>query len=48
LSGVGAGLGLDAEIYVMNANGSDPIDIINNSGGDALPDCGPAPTKKTE
>ena len=45
-SGVGSGLGLDAEIYVINANGSDPTNITNNDAGDALPDWGPAPSKR--
>jgi TolB protein len=45
-SGIGNGLGSDADIYVINADGSGaPANVSNTQLGAAWPDWGPAPTK---
>ena len=47
-SGTGNGLGSDAEIYLINADGSGtPTNLTSNQAGDAYPDWGPSPTKKS-
>jgi TolB protein len=39
--GAGTGFGSDAEIYQMDVDGTDPINLTNWPGGDITPDWGP-------